>query len=51
MKTPQGLRPSIPANCDPTWRQIMESCWSNDPEQRPNMSEIVDRLGRFAKTL
>ncbi|XP_043702803.1 uncharacterized protein LOC122652974 isoform X2 [Telopea speciosissima] len=38
------LRPEVPSWCDPTWRSLMESCWSSDPELRPGFPEIAKEL-------
>ncbi|PON65343.1 Mitogen-activated protein kinase kinase kinase [Trema orientale] len=38
------LRPPIPERCDPEWRNLMEECWSPDPECRPSFTEITRRL-------
>ncbi|WVZ66697.1 hypothetical protein U9M48_015886 [Paspalum notatum var. saurae] len=38
------LRPPVPASCDPQWRELMEQCWSNEPEQRPSFTEVVSHL-------
>ncbi|XP_021741872.1 uncharacterized protein LOC110708075 isoform X2 [Chenopodium quinoa] len=38
------LRPSVPVNCDPDWRSLMERCWAADPSQRPNFTEIANEL-------
>nr|XP_043622457.1 uncharacterized protein LOC122594040 [Erigeron canadensis] len=45
------LRPSIPEQCDPEWRELMEQCWSTDPGIRPSFSEISSRLRTMSKTL
>ncbi|KAB2609781.1 hypothetical protein D8674_040163 [Pyrus ussuriensis x Pyrus communis] len=39
-----SLRPEIPSWCDPTWRSLMERCWSSDPNTRPTFSEIAKDL-------
>ncbi|KAM1201443.1 hypothetical protein EV1_017479 [Malus domestica] len=39
-----SLRPEIPSWCDPTWRSLMERCWSSDPKSRPPFSEIAKEL-------
>jgi hypothetical protein len=31
----QGLTPTIPNDCPPFVRQLMEMCWKKDPDQRP----------------
>ncbi|XLU97937.1 hypothetical protein S245_012277, partial [Arachis hypogaea] len=37
-------RLEIPADVDPQWASIMESCWHSDPAQRPTFQELVERL-------
>ncbi|KAG0597947.1 hypothetical protein M758_12G032500 [Ceratodon purpureus] len=40
-----GLRPnSLPAACHPLLRDLLESCWDDDPTQRPTFSTIHLRL-------
>eukprot|EP00252_Welwitschia_mirabilis_P018693 TRINITY_DN4165_c0_g1_i1.p1 TRINITY_DN4165_c0_g1~~TRINITY_DN4165_c0_g1_i1.p1 ORF type:complete len:1310 (-),score=284.25 TRINITY_DN4165_c0_g1_i1:308-4237(-) len=46
-----SLRPSVPDNCDPQWRALMEACWSSDPFARPSFAEVVSRLRAMAATL
>ncbi|CAL4898145.1 unnamed protein product [Urochloa decumbens] len=38
------LRPPIPESCDPDWRNLMEQCWSANPDVRPSFTEVTDRL-------
>ncbi|XP_022749580.1 uncharacterized protein LOC111299005 isoform X2 [Durio zibethinus] len=38
------LRPPVPESCDPEWRSLMERCWSSEPSERPNFTEIVNEL-------
>ncbi|KAL2326093.1 hypothetical protein Fmac_025151 [Flemingia macrophylla] len=38
------LRPTIPSNCDPEWRTLMEQCWAPNPAARPSFTEIASRL-------
>ncbi|KAL4554244.1 hypothetical protein LXL04_039644 [Taraxacum kok-saghyz] len=38
------LRPTIPSDCDPEWRRLMEQCWSPDPAVRPSFTEITNQL-------
>lgn len=38
------LRPSIPRDCDPEWRRLMEQCWAPNPAIRPSFTEITNRL-------
>jgi len=37
-------RPQIPADCVPSLRALMESCWSPDPCKRPSFKEIIEQL-------
>ncbi|KAL6226394.1 hypothetical protein ACLB2K_000356 [Fragaria x ananassa] len=46
-----NLRPEIPSWCDPTWRSLMERCWSSDPESRPPFSEISKELRAMAAAM
>ena len=39
-----GLRPAIPAYCPVSIRALITSCWSDDPELRPSVDEIMDTL-------
>ncbi|KAK8550156.1 hypothetical protein V6N12_038884 [Hibiscus sabdariffa] len=40
------LRPPVPECCDPEWRSLMERCWSAEPSERPNFTEIAnEQLG------
>ncbi|KAG8367519.1 hypothetical protein BUALT_Bualt16G0080300 [Buddleja alternifolia] len=38
------LRPPVPEPCDPDWRALMERCWSAEPSERPNFTEIANEL-------
>ncbi|KAL9235670.1 hypothetical protein vseg_010411 [Gypsophila vaccaria] len=38
------LRPPIPERCDPDWRNLMEQCWSAEPDMRPSFTEVTNRL-------
>jgi hypothetical protein len=31
----QGYTPTIPDDCDPTLREVMEMCWKISPAERP----------------
>eukprot|EP00741_Cyanophora_paradoxa_P020987 tig00021319_g20261.t1 len=43
----QGLRPKIPSNCDPAYRDLIKDCWATNPAARPTFDEIVKRLAKF----
>ena len=40
----RGERPTIPPEVSDTWREIMESCWLDEPKDRPTMEKIADRI-------
>ncbi|XVE63593.1 hypothetical protein DITRI_Ditri07aG0032300 [Diplodiscus trichospermus] len=42
------LRPPVPESCDPEWRSLMERCWSSEPSERPNFTEIANELRAIA---
>ncbi|CAN6199811.1 unnamed protein product [Urochloa humidicola] len=44
------LRPPVPPTCDPQWRDLMEQCWSNEPEKRPTFTKVVSRLRLMLET-
>ncbi|XP_042482087.1 uncharacterized protein LOC122062514 [Macadamia integrifolia] len=45
------LRPPVPESCDPVWRSLMERCWSSEPPERPNFTEIANELRAMAANL
>lgn len=45
------LRPPVPNWCDPSWRSLMEQCWSADPTARLSFTEIVNELRAMAASL
>ncbi|GBG29980.1 Protein kinase, putative [Hondaea fermentalgiana] len=44
-----GLRPRIPKSCPGAYRRLMESAWSHDPRDRPNMEQVLERLFEMGK--
>ena len=40
----RGRRPEIPTTVIPFTKGLIESCWSQDPAQRPSFGEIYDSL-------
>uniref|UniRef100_A0A0D9WDY6 Protein kinase domain-containing protein n=1 Tax=Leersia perrieri TaxID=77586 RepID=A0A0D9WDY6_9ORYZ len=46
-----GLRPMIPRRCPRAIAQIMRKCCDANPEKRPNMDEVVQRLDALAKKI
>ncbi|KAJ4964984.1 hypothetical protein NE237_016833 [Protea cynaroides] len=45
----KGLRPTIPKNTHPKLSELLERCWQQDPNLRPDFSEIIEILQRIAK--
>jgi len=41
-KSTEIQRPTIPDNCEPSLKSLIERCWDRNPEIRPSFSEIVD---------
>ena len=54
LRISQGGRPGLPENAqavgltDEMWK-LIESCWQQDPEERPTMDEVVRRLREFVE--
>ncbi|XP_078160238.1 serine/threonine-protein kinase 52-like [Carex rostrata] len=40
----QGLRPKIPRRCPTKLAKIMKRCWDANPDNRPEMDEVVQKL-------
>jgi len=40
----KGMRPNIPDNCPPFWKNLMEQCWAQDPTSRPTFPQILQYL-------
>jgi len=40
----QGRRPKVPSSLSPELRQLITSCWSVNPAQRPSMEEVFQTL-------
>ncbi|ELR12284.1 mitogen-activated protein kinase kinase kinase [Acanthamoeba castellanii str. Neff] len=40
----EGQRPAIPDSCIPSYKQLIERCWAQVPEERPSCKEIVERI-------
>ena len=45
----ERLRPTIPPNCPPIIRNLIEECWQHMPKKRPNFSNIVQILAGEVK--
>lgn len=46
----QNRRLAIPANTPPMLASLMESCWADDPAQRPSFASIVESLKKLLKS-
>ncbi|KAA8528367.1 hypothetical protein F0562_035722 [Nyssa sinensis] len=46
----QNRRLTIPQNTSPMMASLMESCWAEDPAQRPSFGGIVETLKKFLKS-
>jgi len=38
------MRPFIPHNCPPYLASLMQSCWDENPQNRPTFQNIVTEL-------
>ncbi|KAK6916770.1 Serine-threonine/tyrosine-protein kinase, catalytic domain [Dillenia turbinata] len=45
----KGLRPTIPKHTHPKLAELLEKCWQQDPNLRPDFSEIIEILKQIAK--
>lgn len=43
----QNLRPSVPVDCPPAMKALIEQCWSSQPDKRPEFWQIVKVLEQF----
>lgn len=43
----QGIRLPKPENCPPALYSLMTRCWSYDPRERPNFTELVFKIRYF----
>lgn len=46
----QNRRLAIPPNTSPKLASLMESCWADEPAQRPSFASIVDMLKKLLKS-
>ncbi|KAL5102521.1 hypothetical protein RYX36_006848 [Vicia faba] len=46
----QNRRPSIPPNISPVLASLMESCWADNPADRPSFASIVETLKKLLKS-
>jgi hypothetical protein len=43
-----GVRPMLPSGCAPApagYRELMERCWTGQPDSRPTFAQVVVDLG------
>lgn len=43
----QGLRPEVPEGMPEDYSRLMQGCWQQEPQQRPSMAQVVQRLGEM----
>jgi serine/threonine protein kinase len=43
----QGLRPEIPASCPESLAEMIQRCWQHDPDDRPNVDDLLSQLEDF----
>ncbi|CAL0305608.1 unnamed protein product [Lupinus luteus] len=46
----QNRKLAVPQNISPALASLMESCWADDPSQRPSFASIVDSLKKLLKS-
>jgi len=46
-----GKRPPIPSWCVPSYQQLIEACWDQDPDSRPSCKDIVKRLDEITNEI
>lgn len=46
----QNRRLAVPQNISPVLASLMESCWADDPAQRPSFANIVESLKKLLKS-
>uniref|UniRef100_A0ACD5TEY5 Uncharacterized protein n=1 Tax=Avena sativa TaxID=4498 RepID=A0ACD5TEY5_AVESA len=47
----KNLRPVVPSSCPTPLQQLMEQCWSVQPDKRPEFSQIVQILEKLKAVL
>jgi hypothetical protein len=46
-KVVEGLRPEIPVDLDPKWKDLIIKCWQGNPNSRPDFERICRRFGNM----
>lgn len=44
IQVPEGLRPSLPNDCPSLIREIIEICWDNLPDKRPDSTQLMQKF-------
>nr|GMC88217.1 serine/threonine-protein kinase HT1-like [Ipomoea batatas] len=47
----KNMRPTVPVDCPPAMKALIEQCWSLHPEKRPEFPQIVKLLEQFESSL
>ena len=47
----QGVRPSLPEQCQPTLKSLCKSCWETAPSKRPNFEKILEALSKLEASI
>mmetsp|Transcript_15369 Transcript_15369/g.19692 ORF Transcript_15369/g.19692 Transcript_15369/m.19692 type:complete len:531 (-) Transcript_15369:287-1879(-) len=45
----RGLRPYMPLECPPGYASLMQRCWDDNPDIRPDFTEVLDELFMLKK--
>ena len=40
----EHYRPKLPSFCPESYRILIEDCWKQNPDERPDFTEILERL-------
>jgi serine/threonine protein kinase len=43
----EGNREKVPKDCPAEYAHLIEECWAQDPDQRPDFQHIVERLEKM----
>jgi serine/threonine protein kinase len=49
--TPKGLRPKLPEKCPVAVTELLNLCWENDSNVRPNCEQLLEKLESVEKDL
>lgn len=44
---PLGEREDIPQGCPPGYTDLMQQCWAQDPEARPEVDQVLIEITRI----